>query len=107
MLRNCGQPLFEWKLEAEVVYLDDESVTPQVRTPMAKGQDETDELAFVGRQFDMSWGNLLAEERHRYTVGEAWLPTVQQQFACPLMEDHAKPVPGGIVLHDEFLVEFR
>ena len=42
MLRDRGKALVEEVLEAVVVRLDDEVVPPEVRSPVAYGEDEAD-----------------------------------------------------------------
>jgi hypothetical protein len=48
MLGDRGQPLVEEVLETEMISLDDEVPSPQVRPPVPDGLDQTDEFALVG-----------------------------------------------------------
>jgi len=55
VLRDGRQALIKKKLEAIMVSFDDESASPEVRPPVTNGENEADQLPFVGRQGAMSW----------------------------------------------------
>jgi len=63
---------------------------PQIRTPVAHSLHQTDKLAFVRRQLEMTSGERPAEERERPGA---------------LVEDGAEPHTGGVAVHHEQLAE--
>lgn len=69
---------------------DAERPCPEVRSPVADGLNQLDELPFIGCQFGVSGSDRMAEEGDR---------------ALALVEDIAKTRAGGITLNENLAVE--
>lgn len=92
MLRNRGQALIEHELEGVVVYADGEVAPLEVRPPVAHGQDEPDQLVFVGSEFVMTCRERVTEEH---------------EGVVPLVKHRPEPRDGCITVHQERFVEVR
>jgi hypothetical protein len=75
-----------------VIHPNEKVVPPQVQLLVAHGLHEADQLAFIGREFQVAHGEQPTEE------GEG--PRV-------LVEDSAEPSVEGVAINDEHLVEIR
>jgi hypothetical protein len=73
-----------------MIGVDDERASPEVRFPVAHGEDKPNEFAFVRGEQGMAGGELSVEERHRTT---------------PLMQHCSDAHARGITLHFEQLGE--
>jgi hypothetical protein len=90
MLKDGRQSLIEEELEAPVVGLNGECVTPDVRPPVTDSLDQPNKLALIGWQLGV--------------VRSDW-PAKEHNGAITLMQHSAKTSAGRITVHDEALGE--
>jgi hypothetical protein len=90
VLWNRGQLLVEEEFEVVVIRLDHERSAPQIQLLVVHGMHQPNQFSLISREFGMAGSDRLAAERHRPGA---------------LVQDRAKPGPGGVTFHDELAVE--
>src|SRR6185312_15583282 len=92
MLRNSCQALVEKEFETEVISPYHKMAPPEVRSPMANSENQTDEFPFICCQGTVTSRGRPAKERHRMLV---------------LEENGPEAVRRGVALDDERPCEVR